>query len=62
MNNRRLTTGLWIALVLSGLTACQTRTKSAEQSANMRLDTTVFDDDTLEGAIKDSVRPQNHKN
>jgi hypothetical protein len=63
MNYRRFSTGLLLWLFMSGLTACQTKTKQAEQAAAIRADTTVFDDDTLEGAIKDTVRqPTKHNN
>jgi hypothetical protein len=63
MNYRRFLTGLLIWLFLSSLMACQNQTKQAEQSAAIRADTTVFDDDTLEGAIDDTVRqPTKHNN
>ncbi|QKZ13308.1 hypothetical protein [Spirosoma sp. KUDC1026] len=62
MNSRRLAAGLLIWLAVAGTTACQSRTRPAEQTVDMRPDTTIFDDDTLEGAIRDSIRPSNHRN
>jgi hypothetical protein len=62
MNYRRVALGLLTGLVVLCLASCQSRTKPAEQQTSLRPDTTVFDDDTLEGAIKDSLRPGNIKN
>jgi hypothetical protein len=62
MNYRRLELGLLMGVIVLSLIACQSRTKPAEQQTNLRPDTTVFDDDTLEGAISDSLRPKNIKN